>query len=51
MTIADVWTAIYPWIVAGLGGFVGAALKPLESLRYHSENTSPLRSAATISPA
>ena len=26
MTIADVWTAIYPWIVAGLGGFVGAAL-------------------------
>jgi len=26
MTAADVWTAIYPWIVAGLGGFVGAAL-------------------------
>jgi hypothetical protein len=26
MTAADVWTAIYPWIVAGLGGFIGAAL-------------------------
>jgi hypothetical protein len=26
MNAADVWTAIYPWIVAGLGGFVGAAL-------------------------
>jgi len=26
MMTADVWTAIYPWIVAGLGGFVGAAL-------------------------
>jgi hypothetical protein len=26
MTTADFWAAIYPWIVAGLGGFVGAAL-------------------------
>ncbi|MBR1154186.1 hypothetical protein [Bradyrhizobium sp. JYMT SZCCT0428] len=26
MTVSDVWTAIYPWIVAGFGGFVGAAL-------------------------
>ena len=26
MTVGDVWTAIYPWIVAGLGGFIGAAL-------------------------
>ena len=23
---ADVWADIYPWIVAGLGGFFGAAL-------------------------
>src|SRR5712664_4885581 len=26
MTAESLWTAIYPWIVAGLGGFVGAAL-------------------------
>jgi hypothetical protein len=26
MTAADTWAAIYPWIVAGLGGFIGAAL-------------------------
>src|SRR5258708_3148841 len=26
MTFAEVWAAIYPWIVAGLGGFLGATL-------------------------
>jgi len=26
MTAAEMWAAIYPWIVAGIGGFIGAAL-------------------------
>jgi hypothetical protein len=26
MTVGDVWTAVYPWIVAGLGDFFGAVL-------------------------